>query len=105
MTTPATTVPLDRIAVLGDRILVQLYEPDHCSAGGIILPDTSQKQRGIAKVIQLGPDALDKGVHVGDDVNCSRYSFESYPVSEFGERMRIITLKDVQAVIKPETQA
>ncbi|MDD4888402.1 MAG: co-chaperone GroES [Phycisphaerae bacterium] len=96
------TIDLDRIEPMTDRVLVELHTKETTSAGGIVIPDGSQKQRGIARVVKLGPDAQGKGIDIGDDINASRTALESYPVDEFGKLMRIIRFGEIQAVIKPK---
>lgn len=63
------------IAPLLDRILVQRIKPDTKTATGIFLPETAVKELNEAKVVAVGPGALDKegkrvqpSVAVGDKV-------------------------------------
>ncbi len=69
-----------KIKPLGDRVLLQAIAED-TKRGGIIIPDTLQKERPQkAKVVEVGPGALDdKGVRValsvkkGDVVLFTKY--------------------------------
>ncbi|KAL6706802.1 mitochondrial heat shock protein Hsp10 [Coniothyrium glycines] len=63
------------IAPLLDRILVQRLKPEAKTATGIFLPETAVKELNEAKVIAVGPGALDRdgkrvapSVSVGDKV-------------------------------------
>ncbi|KAF2656528.1 chaperonin Cpn10 [Lophiostoma macrostomum CBS 122681] len=48
------------IAPLLDRILVQRIKPEAKTAGGIFLPETAVKELNEAKVLAVGPGAVDK---------------------------------------------
>ncbi|PVI07202.1 chaperonin Cpn10 [Periconia macrospinosa] len=48
------------IAPLLDRILVQRIKPEAKTATGIFLPDSAVKELNEAKVLAVGPGALDK---------------------------------------------
>jgi chaperonin GroES len=63
------------IAPLLDRILVQRIKPETKTSTGIFLPDSAVKDLNEAKVLAVGPGALDKdgkrispSVTVGDKV-------------------------------------
>lgn len=58
-----------------DRVLVQRVKAEARTAGGIFLPDSAVKELNEAKVLAVGPGALDKdgkripmGVSSGDKV-------------------------------------
>jgi chaperonin GroES len=63
------------IRPLHDKILVKRDEPETRTASGIFLPESSVEKLNEAKVLAVGPGALDKkgnrlpmGVTVGDRV-------------------------------------
>ncbi len=63
------------VVPLLDRVLVQRVKMESKTAGGIFLPDSAVKELNEAKVLAVGPGALDKdgkrvpmGVSVGDKV-------------------------------------
>jgi chaperonin GroES len=63
------------LAPLLDRVLVQRLKAEPKTAGGIFLPETAVKELNEAKVLAVGPGALDKdgkrlpmGVKQGDKV-------------------------------------
>ena len=43
-----------------DRIIVQRVKAESKTAGGIFLPESSQKELNEAKVLAVGPGAVDK---------------------------------------------
>src|ERR1700749_2119598 len=75
--TPQTTAlkSIRSLAPLLDRVLVQRIKAESKTAGGIFLPESSVKELNEAKVLAVGPGALDKdgkrigmGVQAGDRV-------------------------------------
>lgn len=65
-----------------DRVLVQRVKAETKTAGGIFLPESSVKELNEAKVLAVGPGALDKkgnrlpmGVAQGDRVLIPQVSF------------------------------
>lgn len=70
------------LAPLLDRVLVQRIKPDTKTASGLFLPESSVKDLNEAKVLAVGPGAMDKkgnrismGVGVGDKVLIPQVSF------------------------------
>lgn len=68
------------IAPLLDRILVQRIKPEAKTATGIFLPETAVKELNEAKVLAVGPGAIDKdgkrvapSVQPGDKVLIPQY--------------------------------
>ena len=66
---------------LGDRVLLQRIEEAEEIKGGIIIPDSAKEKPQEAKVIALGPGALDKdgkkvafNVKLGDKVLVGKYA-------------------------------
>ncbi|KAL1987861.1 hypothetical protein VTN96DRAFT_2264 [Rasamsonia emersonii] len=51
---------IKNLAPLLDRVLVQRIKPETKTASGIFLPESSVKEINQAKVLAVGPGALDK---------------------------------------------
>ncbi|KAK4121602.1 Cpn10-domain-containing protein [Parathielavia appendiculata] len=72
-----------------DRVLVQRIKAEAKTAGGIFLPESSVKELNEAKVLAVGPGALDKdgkrmpmGVSAGDKVLIPQYGGSPVKVGE-----------------------
>lgn len=70
-----TLKSIKALAPLLDRVLVQRVKAEAKTAGGIFLPETAVKELNEAKVLAVGPGAMDKdgkripmGVQQGDKV-------------------------------------
>lgn len=70
------------LAPLLDRVLVQRVKAEAKTAGGLLLPESSVKELNEAKVLAVGPGALDKegkrsamSVKPGDRVLIPQVSF------------------------------
>ncbi|EFQ85749.1 hypothetical protein PTT_19211 [Pyrenophora teres f. teres 0-1] len=77
------------IAPLLDRILVQRIKPEAKTATGIFLPETAVKELNEAKVLAVGPGAIDKdgkrvapSVQPGDKVLIPQYGGSPIKVGE-----------------------
>ncbi|KAF2686577.1 chaperonin Cpn10 [Lentithecium fluviatile CBS 122367] len=77
------------IAPLLDRILVQRIKPEAKTATGIFLPDSAVKELNEAKVLAVGPGAVDKdgkrvapSVQPGDKVLIPQYGGSPIKVGE-----------------------
>ncbi|CBX92550.1 10 kDa heat shock protein [Plenodomus lingam] len=77
------------IAPLLDRILVQRIKPEAKTATGIFLPETAVKELNEAKVVAVGPGALDRdgkritpSVAVGDKVLIPQFGGNPIKVGE-----------------------
>ncbi|EGS21286.1 putative mitochondrial 10 kDa heat shock protein [Thermochaetoides thermophila DSM 1495] len=72
-----------------DRVLVQRIKAEAKTASGIYLPESSVKELNEARVLAVGPGALDKdgkrvpmGVQAGDRVLIPQYGGTSIKVGE-----------------------
>ncbi|KAK5660423.1 hypothetical protein OQA88_12966 [Cercophora sp. LCS_1] len=72
-----------------DRVLVQRVKAEAKTASGIFLPESSVKELNEAKVLAVGPGALDKdgkrlpmGVNAGDRVLIPQYGGSPVKVGE-----------------------
>jgi chaperonin GroES len=94
------------IKPLGDRVLVELIDQTTKSAGGIIIPDTVNKERGEqGKVIAVGAGRrTDDGkliplsVKKGDKIIFSKYGPDEIKVD--GREYFIISESNILAIIE-----
>ncbi|XP_013791632.1 10 kDa heat shock protein, mitochondrial-like [Limulus polyphemus] len=78
-----------RLIPLMDRILVQRFEPELKTKGGIMIPEKAQAKIQSAKVIAVGPGARNEkgetipvGVKPGDDVLLPEYGGTKVEIEE-----------------------
>jgi chaperonin GroES len=79
------------LAPLLDRVLVQRVKAESKTAGGIFLPDSAVKELNEAKVLAVGPGALDKdgkrvpmSVNAGDKVLIPQVCSQSNATKDAG---------------------
>ncbi len=92
-----------KIRPLEDRIVVEPFEAEQMTAGGIVLPDSAREKPQRGKVVSVGPGKLlDSGARgemslkVGDSVFYGKYSGTEIEIN--GEDMVILRETDVLAV-------
>ncbi|KXL45191.1 hypothetical protein M433DRAFT_148706 [Acidomyces richmondensis BFW] len=92
------------LAPLLDRVLVQRVKAEAKTAGGIFLPDSAVKELNEAKVLAVGPGALDKdgkrmpmSVAAGDKVLIPQFGGSPIKVGE--EEFSIFRDHDILAKI------
>nr|POE71833.1 10 kda heat shock protein, mitochondrial [Quercus suber] len=92
------------LAPLLDRVLVQRVKAEAKTAGGIFLPETAVKELNEAKVLAVGPGALDKdgkripmGVQSGDKVLIPQ--FGGSPIKVGDEEFSLFRDHDILAKI------
>ncbi len=93
-----------KIRPLEDRVVVQPFEAEEKTAGGIVLPDTAREKPLRGKVIAVGPGRLLEktgervpvGVKVGDRVVYGKYSGTEIEID--GEEFVILRESDILAV-------
>lgn len=93
-----------KIRPLDDRVVVERYEAEERTAGGIVLPDTAREKPQQGKVIAVGPGKLmektgERGqmsLKVGDSVFYGKYSGTEVELD--GETYVILREADVLAV-------
>ena len=93
-----------KIRPLDDRIVVQPYEAEEMTAGGIVLPNTAREKPQQGKVVATGPGKLlektgERGkmsLKVGDKVFYGKYSGNEIEIN--GEDYVILSESDVLAV-------
>ncbi|KAL4902975.1 hypothetical protein BDW74DRAFT_180267 [Aspergillus multicolor] len=77
------------LAPLLDRVLVQRVKPEAKTASGIFLPESSVKEQNEAKVLAVGPGAVDRngqripmGVTAGDRVLIPQFGGSPIKIGE-----------------------
>ncbi|PIR66764.1 MAG: co-chaperone GroES [Parcubacteria group bacterium CG10_big_fil_rev_8_21_14_0_10_36_14] len=91
---------------LNDRVLVKPLKNEEKTAGGIILPDTVEKERSEkGEVIAVGPGRMletgqraSMSVAVGNKVLFKKYSPEEIKVD--GEEYLVLDERDILAIIE-----
>lgn len=103
MATATATAKKVKIRPLDDRLVVEPFEAEERTAGGIVLPDSAREKPQQGKVIAVGPGKLlDSGergemsVKVGDAVFYGKYSGTNVEVN--GEDYVILRESDILAV-------
>jgi chaperonin GroES len=89
----------------GQNILVERLDPETKTAGGLYIPETSQKERFRAKIVALGRGVKMKsgkwrpfGVKVGDIVLTSTFNYPQVKIE--GKEMLLIEEPDIFGVIE-----
>ena len=88
-----------QIKPLGNRVLVKPIKEEQIK-GGIVLPDTAEKQRkeqGEVVAVGTGEDIVKLGLKPGDKVLFGKYSGEELEVE--GEDFRFLNHEDVLAIM------
>ncbi len=109
MATATATAPKSKartdlnIRPLEDRVIVQPFEAEERTRGGIVLPDSAREKPQQGAVIAVGPGKLlDSGergqmsLKVGDRVFYGKYSGTEIEID--GEKYQILRESDVLAV-------
>jgi len=84
-----------------DRVVLEIIEEtENKTKGGIILPDTSSKEKPqMGKVVAVGNDAeLKKEIKVGDKVIYPKYSGTEVTIKEV--KYLLLKFEDVLAIVK-----
>ncbi len=84
-----------------DRVVLEIIEEtENKTKGGIILPDTSSKEKPqMGKIVAVGNDEeLKKEIKVGDKVIYPKYSGTEVTINEV--KYLILKFEDVLAIVK-----
>ncbi|CAK3877022.1 10 kDa heat shock, mitochondrial [Lecanosticta acicola] len=99
-----TLKSIKALAPLLDRVLVQRVKAEAKTAGGIFLPETAVKELNEAKVLAVGPGAVDRdgkripmGVQQGDKVLIPQ--FGGSPIKVGDEEFSLFRDHDILAKI------
>jgi chaperonin GroES len=95
-----------KLRPLGDRVILTPLAKDEISKGGIILPDTVDKERPEqGKVVAVGPGKLredgvriEMSVKVGDVVMFKKYAPDEFKIE--GETYLVLAESDLMAVVE-----
>ena len=101
---PTATAKKLKIRPLDDRVVVEPFEAEERTAGGIVLPDTAREKPQQGKVIATGPGKLlektgERGkmsLKVGDAVFYGKYTGTEIELD--GDKYVILRESDVLAV-------
>jgi chaperonin GroES len=83
------------IQPIGERVLVQPFEAENVTAGGIILPDSAKEKPQQAKVLAIGGAVQEEAIKVGKNVMYRK--FAGTEIENGGETYLILELADVLA--------
>jgi chaperonin GroES len=92
---------------LGDRIVVQRFEAEEKTTGGILLPDTAKNKPQKGKVLATGPGKLLKDgsrrgvqVKVGDTVLFTAWAGDEFRDRQAKDEILLMHEEDVLAVLE-----
>ena len=92
-----------KVRPLDDRVVVERFEAEERTAGGIVLPDSAREKPQQGKIVAVGPGKLlDSGergemsVKVGDRVFYGKYAGTEVDIS--GDEFVILRESDILAV-------
>ena len=96
---------MTKLTPLGDRVIVKALDKEQVTKGGIIIPDTVEKEKPEqGEVIAVGPGKLlDSGqrapmsVKVGDKIVFKKYGPDEVKID--GEEVLVVEESDIIAVI------
>ena len=94
-----------QIQPLSDRVILKVVEPENVTKGGILLPQTANRERpNVYEVVAVGPGKRDKDGNLvtidlqpGDKVLSGQYSGDEVEVD--GVKYRIVAFDYVLAKI------
>jgi chaperonin GroES len=94
-----------KIRPLDDRVLVQQFEAEDKTAGGIVLPDSAKEKPQRGKVIESGPGKLmDSGergemcVKKGDEIYYAKYAGTEIEIDK--KKYVILRESDILAIVE-----
>ncbi len=101
---PTATAKKLKIRPLDDRVVVERFEAEERTRGGIVLPDSAREKPQQGKVIAVGPGKLlektgERGqmsLKIGDSVFYGKYTGTEVEIE--GEKYVILRESDVLAV-------
>ena len=85
---------------LFERVIVELEESKSTTAGGIMLPNDAQEMPARAKVIAIGPNAIEgekNKFEVGDTLIIMKFS--GLNINHRGKEYKIIMKNDIFCVV------
>jgi len=95
-----------KIKPLGDRIVIQRFDPEEKSTGGILLPDSARNKPQKGKVLAVGPGHMLKDgtrralqLKEGDVVLFTNWAGDEFKQSH-GKDVLLMREEDVLAVVE-----
>jgi chaperonin GroES len=90
---------------LGNRVVVEPFEQEEVTAGGIVLPETAKEKPQKGKVLSVGPgerdddgDRIPLDVTIGDTVLYAKYAGTEIKVE--GKKLLILRESDLLAIVE-----
>src|SRR5947199_10276643 len=95
-----------KLKPIGDRIIVERFEAEEKTAGGILLPDNAKNKPQKGEVLAVGPGRLLKDgtrrplqVKKGDKVLFTTWAGDEFKAQERKENILLMREEDVLAVL------
>jgi chaperonin GroES len=96
-----------KLKPIGDRVVVQRFEAQEKTAGGILLPDTAKNKPQKGKVLAVGPGRLGKDgkrgapqVKVGDTVLFTNWAGDEFKEKTTANNILLMREEDILAVVE-----
>jgi chaperonin GroES len=94
-----------QVRPLQDRVLVERFESDQKTAGGIIIPDTAKEKPSEGEILSVGPGEVGEdgklkpmGVKTGDKVLFGKWSGTEVKLD--GDDLLIMKESDIMGIIE-----
>lgn len=93
------------IKPLGNRVVVEPFEEEEVTAGGIVLPETAKEKPQKGKVLAIGPgdrnedgERIPMDVSEGDSVLYAKYAGTEVKIE--GKKLLILRESDLLAIVQ-----
>jgi chaperonin GroES len=87
MTKDAVVLPgAEGLEPLGPNVFIVEINQESVTKGGIVLPNTANRETGVGRVVGIGPEVT-YGIKVGDIVTYARYSGQDLYLSEVAYKL------------------
>ena len=100
---------MDKLAPLGNNIIVKPAAEEQVSKGGLIIPDTAKEKPHEGEIIAVGPGKINKSgelmpmeVKVGDVVIYAKYGGSELKMD--GEKFILMSENDILAIKSSQTR-
>lgn len=88
-----------KIKPIGDRVLLKPVEVEEKTAGGIILPESSHKEKpNMGEVLEIGNGEKLEGIKVGQKVIYTKYAGSEIKTDD--EKFLIMNVEDILAIVE-----
>jgi chaperonin GroES len=95
----------NRLAPLGDRVVIRPTPREEMTRSGIVLPDTAKEKPQEGEIVAIGPGAFDTegkrqpmDVREGQKVLYAKYAGTEFRIDD--EELLIVSQKDILAVVQ-----